>query len=104
MLLVLGLMAGSIIFYVWSLAWLFHDAKQRGCSGWSLVLLVGFFAWPIGLLIWLLARPPVSPGTSVRHHLDGTVSCRRCGSAILYGYAICPNCGELPDTTRKHAP
>lgn len=36
--------------------WAFHDAEQRGKSGWLAGLMV-FLGFPAGLLVWLLFRP-----------------------------------------------
>lgn len=46
--------------YVWSLVWLYRDAEARGRSGLLVALLVALFAWPLGLLIWVVARPAVT--------------------------------------------
>lgn len=42
---------------IWSLIWVYGDAEKRGKSGCLVAFLIGFFAWPWGLLIWLIARP-----------------------------------------------
>ena len=51
-LLILGLL-------IWSLVWVYNDAKLRGKPGWAVVLLVLFLDWPISLLVWLVFRPEV---------------------------------------------
>lgn len=43
--------------YIASLVWLYRDANRRNSNGLVITILVAVFAWPIGLLIWLLARP-----------------------------------------------
>jgi hypothetical protein len=40
------------------LVWAITDAKERNGSQWLAVILV-FFAFPIGLLIWLMVRPRI---------------------------------------------
>lgn len=45
--------------YVWSLIWLYADAQKRGNIGCLMVILVAIFAWPLGLLVWLFARPAI---------------------------------------------
>ena len=49
-LVVLGL-------YIWSIVWSYADAEKRGKSGCLVALLVGLVSWPLGLVIWLVARP-----------------------------------------------
>ncbi len=48
---------GVFLIYVLSVIWCTLDARKRGKSGCLVFILVAFF-WPIGLLIWLVARPP----------------------------------------------
>ena len=57
-----GLIAISLVLFflslfVWSLFWVYGDAEKRGKSGCLITLLVFFVSWPLGLLIWLFARP-----------------------------------------------
>jgi hypothetical protein len=40
-----------------SLAWVGHDAKQRGRNPRQIVILC-FISWPVGFLIWRSLRPP----------------------------------------------
>jgi hypothetical protein len=43
---------------VFTLLWAWTDAENRGENGCAvLALLVSFFLWPIGLLLWLIFRP-----------------------------------------------
>jgi hypothetical protein len=46
------LMLGSII-------WACFDAERRG-KDWRLVGLLAMVGWPVGLLIWIVCRPPRS--------------------------------------------
>ena len=39
-----------------SIAWVYTDAKERRQVPWLPALLV-YFTWPMGLLVWWLARP-----------------------------------------------
>ena len=55
-------MAGVLLFvsgvlYFGSILWAAIDAADRDRSGCLIGILV-FFTWPLGLLIWLVARPP----------------------------------------------
>ena len=43
--------------FLWSLAWVYRDAEQRGKSGCLVLLIVLFFGWPLSLLLWLVFRP-----------------------------------------------
>jgi len=38
--------------------WAMGDAERRGKSGCLVALLVLLLAWPTGLIVWLLIRPP----------------------------------------------
>jgi hypothetical protein len=62
-----AVMGGFMIFFlifavvlfglqIYSCVWAGSDAERRGKSGILIGLLV-FFTWPLGLLIWLVARP-----------------------------------------------
>jgi hypothetical protein len=42
---------------IWSLIWVYGDAKKRGKPGWAVVLLVLLLEWPISLLLWIVFRP-----------------------------------------------
>ena len=57
-LLIVGLISAiSLGLYVWSIIWAYGDAEKRGKSGCLVALLVGLVSWPVGLIIWLVARP-----------------------------------------------
>jgi hypothetical protein len=47
---------GLVALYVWSLIWAFKDAERRGKPGCLIVLLVALL-WPLGLVLWRIARP-----------------------------------------------
>ncbi len=38
--------------------WAFFDARERGRSGCLVSLLVFFLLWPLGLILWIVLRPP----------------------------------------------
>ena len=61
--------------YIWSIIWSYTDAEKRGKSGCLVALLVGLLSWPLGLLIWYVARPEQLPGR--RRLDDGTPGPRR---------------------------
>ena len=51
-----GLLLATLIYSIWACA---SDARRRGKSPLLVAALVILF-FPIGLLIWLLVRPPLS--------------------------------------------
>lgn len=60
--------------YVISIVWAFGDAQARGKSGCLVALLVALLSWPLGLIIWLVARPDNKRSVSTGHdqpHIDG---------------------------------
>ncbi len=51
-----SIMAFVFIFlFLYSLAWVYEDANTHGKTG-SLWLLIVWFTWPIGLLVYYLLR------------------------------------------------
>lgn len=58
-LIILPLIFTILGLLIWSLVWVYGDAKRRGKPGWAVVLLVLFLEWPISLLVWLVFRPEV---------------------------------------------
>lgn len=48
---------GFIALYFWSVFFTYRDAKSRGKPAIIIALLVAFVAWPLGFLIWMIARP-----------------------------------------------
>lgn len=57
--ILIGAVFGLAMFviYIASIIWAFGDAQARGKSGCLVALLVALASWPIGLIIWLVARP-----------------------------------------------
>jgi hypothetical protein len=43
------------ILYIWSLVWVYQDSQKRGKTG-CLWLLIVFFTWPFGLIVYFLLR------------------------------------------------
>ena len=57
-MILVGLVGLAIfVIYIASVIWAFGDAQARGKSGCLVAILVAFVSWPIGLIIWLVARP-----------------------------------------------
>ena len=46
-----------ICLYIYSVIWAYGDAEQRGKPGCLVALLVMFFSWPLGLIMWVVFRP-----------------------------------------------
>jgi hypothetical protein len=87
------------LFVVWIVIaiWVYRDAEQRGEIGvlWLLIVLV---AGIIGLIIWLIIRPPIGG----KKEFHGTYSktnrrCPNCGRDIPFDSRICPYCGKKFD-------
>ena len=88
-------------FVIWIVIviWVYRDAEQRGENGvlWLLIVLV---AGIIGLIIWLILRPPI--GGRKELHAAGAGSsnerrCPNCGRNIPFDSRICPYCGKKFD-------
>ena len=50
----------AAVLWIGSLIWVYRDARNRGLSGVLSLLvtaLVGFTAWPLTILAWVLLRP-----------------------------------------------
>lgn len=57
---VLILLGVAAILWIGSLIWVYRDAKKRGLSGTMSLLvtaLVGFTAWPLTVVGWVILRP-----------------------------------------------
>ncbi|MFC6998812.1 hypothetical protein [Rufibacter roseus] len=47
----------GLVLYIWSIVWVYNDANRRGKPGLIIAILVALFAWPFGLILWMLVRP-----------------------------------------------
>lgn len=85
------LIAGILIILTLALVvWIYRDAESRGKSGILIAFLVGVIAWPLGVLIWLAARPAKQVFRAVP--LTGDIDCPQCGMLITAGATACKNC------------
>lgn len=69
--------------------WVYRDAEKRGGSG-ALWLIIVIFTGIIGLIIWLVIRPPIG-GKKVEGQ---DRRCPNCGRVIPMDANICPYCGK----------
>ena len=99
----LGLAACAIFALVWFVIWIliaiwvYKDAEKRGSSGalWLiLVILLGI----IGIIIWLVVRPPIggAPVQQVQQPQQPAPgrACPNCGRAIPMDARACPYCAK----------
>jgi len=71
--------------------WVYKDAEKRGKSGVLWLLIVWFVAFPIGLIIWLVVRPPIGGGEKPS---DSDRRCPNCGRTIPMDARACPYCAK----------
>ena len=48
---------GVLCVFIWSLVWVYRDAKKRVKRASLVVLLVALMNWPVSILLWLVIRP-----------------------------------------------
>lgn len=70
--------------------WVYKDAEKRGSSG-VLWLIIVILTGIIGLIIWLVIRPPVG-GKKTADTADRR--CPNCGRQIPMDAKVCPYCGK----------
>lgn len=72
--------------------WVYKDAEKRGSSG-ALWLIIVIFTGIIGLIIWLVVRPPIGGKPQQQGPGTGRV-CPNCGRPIPMDARTCPYCGK----------
>lgn len=86
-----------IIFIIWIGigVWMYRDAEKRGKSG-ALWLIIGLLFGIIGLIIWLIVRPPepsfYEKKAAGKEQKDRI--CPSCGRTIPFDAKVCPYCGK----------
>ncbi|MFO8133466.1 MAG: zinc ribbon domain-containing protein [Thermoplasmatota archaeon] len=101
-----GLFAGmACLFWVVMLiiwiaigVWMYKDAEKRGKSG-ALWLIIGLLLGIIGLIVWLIVRPPEPSFYDKRQEgqepgEDDRRRCPECGRNIPFDASVCPYCGK----------
>ena len=69
--------------------WVYKDAEKRGKSG-ALWLIINILLPILGLIIWLVVRPPIGGGKKPADDRK----CPNCGRAIPMDARTCPYCGK----------
>jgi hypothetical protein len=54
------------LFFIFSVIWVFFDARSRQKSGCIAMLFIMLVGWPLSFLWWLWLRPPMRKGSSRR--------------------------------------
>jgi hypothetical protein len=76
--------------------WMYRDAEKRGKNG-TLWLLVGLIGGLIGLIIWIVVRPPeLTPEQRQARStpIEARRRCPDCGRAIPFDASVCPYCAK----------
>jgi len=74
--------------------WVYKDAEKRGSSG-ALWLIIVLITGILGLIIWLVVRPPIGgKKTETAAASSPDRRCPSCGRAIPDDARVCPYCGK----------
>ena len=74
--------------------WIYRDAEKRGKNG-TLWLLVGLIGGLIGLIIWLIVRPPeITAEQRQAKSRDTRRHCPDCKQTIPFDANVCPYCNK----------
>ena len=71
--------------------WVYRDAEKRDSSG-ALWLIIVIFTGIIGLIIWLVVRPPI--GGKKKASASSERRCPNCGRVIPDDARACPYCAK----------
>ena len=71
--------------------WVYRDAEKRDSSG-ALWLIIVIFTGIIGLIIWLVVRPPI--GGKKKAATSSDRRCPNCGRVIPDDARTCPYCAK----------
>lgn len=86
-----------LVFIVWLVMtfWVFSDAEKRGMNGLLWALLV-FFGHILALVVYLLVRNDQVKFAQLQ---NPSASCPACRKPLESGFAFCPHCGEVLEST-----
>lgn len=70
--------------------WVYRDAEKRGKSG-ALWLIIVIILGLIGIIIWLIVRPPIGGEPK---KVDSDRRCPNCGRVIPFDAKTCPYCSK----------
>lgn len=73
--------------------WVYRDAEKRGSSG-ALWLIIVIITGIIGLIIWLVVRPPIGGKQTGTTASSSDRRCPNCGRVIPMDANVCPYCGR----------
>ena len=87
----------ALMFIIWIVLaiWVYKDAEKRDGNG-ALWLIIVIITGILGLIIWLIVRPPIGgkkPGTAQQPD-SAERRCPSCGRAIPNDARVCPYCGK----------
>ncbi|MFX0163559.1 MAG: zinc-ribbon domain-containing protein, partial [Candidatus Hodarchaeota archaeon] len=88
---IISLILVSLIIVVLIGLWIYRDAESRGENG-VLWLIIVFFLNIIGLIIWLLVRPPKKEMVE-RKVVEKVLVCPYCRAENAPNVRFCANCG-----------
>jgi len=79
-------------FVIWILVaiWVYRDAEKRGKSG-ALWLIIVILLGLLGIIIWLVVRPPIG---GEKKQAAGGRNCPNCGRPIPMDARVCPYCSK----------
>jgi hypothetical protein len=85
-----------IMLIIWIIiaVWVYKDAEKRGSNGilWVIIILITGI---IGLIIWLVIRPPIGGDPSKgQPPAANDRMCPSCGRPIPLDAQVCPYCGK----------
>ncbi|MEF8848600.1 MAG: zinc ribbon domain-containing protein [Candidatus Thermoplasmatota archaeon] len=73
--------------------WVYKDAEKRDSSG-ALWLIIVIVTGIIGLIVWLVVRPPIGGEKKKSEEDKPERRCPSCGRVIPEDAKVCPYCGN----------
>jgi H+/Cl- antiporter ClcA len=92
---IIGLMLLFFLIWIGVSIWVYKDAKKRGEDSPIIWLLVTLFGGLVGLIVWLVVRPPIGGSQiSSYHSYNRNRFCPICGRNIPFNATFCPYCNK----------